>query len=277
MKRRLSTVVSDALTSSLLSLPGNIVYRLARRIVDRKRGDNDLNFDRNGEGRVIRALLPGCSVVFDVGANHGDWTDCALRINPSAAYHCFEPVAATFESLSRRRYPPNVKLHPFALGASDEERTIYADEASDAVNSLYQRTGIGAAHHHRPAGTVRITTLDAFCSREGIERVDFVKIDVEGHEVSVLEGAQRMLAAGTIRLIQFEYGGAYIDAGRMLRDIWQLLETARAGYAVYKIMPGGLLPVSEYMQVWETYQYSNWLLVQRDHVASLPAQLIVPF
>lgn len=277
MKRRLSTVVSDALTSSLLALPGNIVYRLARRIVDRQRGDNDLNFDRNGEARVIRALLPGCRVVFDVGANHGDWTDCALRINPGAEYHCFEPVAATFESLSKRHYPANVKLHPLALGAADEERTIYADDSSDAVNSLYQRTGIGSAHHHRPAGTVRITTLDAFCSREGIDRVDFVKIDVEGHEVSVLEGAQRMLAAGRIRLIQFEYGGAYIDAGRMLRDVWRLLETARADYAVYKIMPGGLLPVSEYMQVWETYQYSNWLLVHREHVASLPAQLSVPF
>jgi FkbM family methyltransferase len=274
MKRRLSTVVGDALTSSLLALPGDLVYRLARRIVDRKRGDNDMNFDRNGEARVIRALLPGSRVVFDVGANHGDWTEYALGINPAAEYHCFEPLPATFAMLSRQRFPASVKSHPFALGAADEERTMYADADVDAISSLHPRTGIDGVDQ-RPSGTVRITTLDGFCEREGIERVDFAKIDVEGHEVSVLEGARGMLRAGRIGTIQFEYGGAYLDAGRRLRDVWTLLEQSGADYAAYKIMPGGLLPVLRYVQTWETFQYSNWLLVHRDRVAALPPGLIL--
>jgi FkbM family methyltransferase len=272
-RRTIPAAVADVLTRAILAMPADVGYRIARRVVNRRRGDNDNEFDSNGELAVVRALLPQCRVVFDVGANVGDWTAEALRINPSASYHCFEPTDAAFRRLTDRRFPSNVRLNRLAVGAASEERTMFVFGDAEGANSLYRREGLDATP---TAGeTIRVTTIDSYCASEGIPSIGFMKIDVEGHEVSVLEGAASMLAAGRIDLIQFEYGGAYIDAGRYLKDVWRVLAETGATYEVYKIFGGGLIPVPQYRQTWETFQYSNWLLVHRQRVQALPPQLLI--
>lgn len=272
-RRTIPAAVADVLTRAILAMPADVGYRIARRVVNRRRGDNDIEFDSNGELAVVRALLPQCRVVFDVGANVGDWTAEALRINPSASYHCFEPTDAAFRRLTDRRFPSNVRLNQAAVGAASEERTMFVFGEAEGANSLYRREGLDATP---TAGeTIRVTTIDSYCESEGITSIGFMKIDVEGHEVSVLEGAASMLAAGRIEFIQFEYGGAYIDAGRYLKDVWRVLGETGATYEVYKIFGGGLMPVPQYRQTWETFQYSNWLLVHRQRVPALPSQLLI--
>lgn len=260
--RALRSRLADALARLLLHAPGDVVYRLARRIVDRRRGDNDSYSDTNGELRVMRAFLPRAKVVFDVGANVGDWAIEALQIAPEATLHCFEPGSATFAKLRQRALPGDVRLNPVALGAVSEERTYFVFGEGRGTNSLYLRDGL---ENNAAVGSesVPVITTDDYCAREGIERIDFLKIDVEGHEIDVLKGARQLLAAGRISVVQLEYGGTYIDGGHLLRDVYTLLAEAGAPYDVYKVLHNGILPVPVYRQVWETFQYSNWLLVRR--------------
>src|SRR4051812_48337678 len=91
------------LADLLLAAPARseIVYRIARRIVARHRGENDYRMTHNGELRLLRQVLGNCRVVLDVGANVGQWSAAALAINPSLELHCFEPGAAAFARLKQ--------------------------------------------------------------------------------------------------------------------------------------------------------------------------------
>ena len=87
----------------LALLPNNkFVYRAAKCYVDRQNCENDDNMHTNGEVWFIRSVLPQCKIVFDVGANVGDWTALALSINPCQKIHCFEPSKTTFQCLQTR-------------------------------------------------------------------------------------------------------------------------------------------------------------------------------
>jgi len=253
-------------------LPRNheLPFRIGRKLVNLYSGDNDFDFNTNGELTVARAVLPHCRLVFDVGANVGDWIAMALEIQPGAQYHCFEPSGPTFRKLSSRPFPSNVNRNHFGLGNRAEERKLFVYGEAVGANSLYLR--VGAPEQQGSEEVVVIRTLDEYCAEKGIDGIDFVKIDVEGHELSVLQGASRMLGTSSIGVLQFEYGGAYIDARVLLKDVWDLVAASGGDYALYKIFPEGPRRVPEYRQTLETFQYSNWLIVRSDWTTRVGAQ-----
>lgn len=223
-------------------------------------GNNNANPDTNGEVRIMRQLLPQCQVVFDVGANVGKWTQKALTVNPVATVYCFEPSHATFEALSLCGFGSNVHLNQTGLGAEVTTRTFFKFSDTSSMNSLYERRGLEDSWDVNPQAlteTIELTTLDAYCADHQIPQIDFLKIDVEGHELAVLQGATQMLAGKHIRYLQFEYGGTFIDANILLKHIFELL--LPLGYHLYKIMPDTLRPVEHYGYSLENFQYQNWL------------------
>jgi FkbM family methyltransferase len=182
---------SDTLRKALAKalLPRNdLAFRIARKIVNLHHGDNDCDLHTNGELRLARAVLPHCNVVFDVGANVGEWTELALTINPRASYHCFEPSNATFRILSARLFPATVRRNHFGLSSTAEERTLFVYAEGMGSNSLYLRTGLDAKQEIEE--TIALRTFDDYCTEQQIAEVDFVKIDVEGHELSVLRSVR---------------------------------------------------------------------------------------
>jgi FkbM family methyltransferase len=238
----------------------DVLYRFCRRVVDYHRGENDDDMRANGEMTFMSRRLPSASVVFDVGANVGGWTACALGINARAEYHCFEPSSETFAALQRHGWPPNVRLNHSALGAENGSRILHVVGHELGVNSLYERRGAGAIAQRLE--TVAVDTVDRYCADRGIAAIDFLKIDTEGHELAVLEGASGMIRDGRIGAIQFEYGGTYIDARIWLRDVWDLVGRLNPAYRFYKLHPDGPRPVDAYRQTLETFQYSNWAIVK---------------
>jgi len=226
---------------------------------------------RNGEFRLLRHAISGARVVFDVGANIGDWTAAALAMNAAAQYHCFEPSVATYARLAGRHFPVNIHLNRCGLGAEAEERELFAF-AHASCNSLYLRHGLDDSSCGRER--VALETLDRYRNAHRVEQIDFMKIDVEGHELAVLSGAKESLRLGLIGLIQFEYGGTYIDARCLLKDIWELLDSLGPHFEIYKIFPHHLLRLRRYHQKWETFQYSNWLITDRRRAPSPPRPII---
>lgn len=248
----------------LLPYENPLLYRFCRKVFHRVNGDNNDDIRTNGESVLMRRILPRASVVFDAGANVGDWTAEALAINAAAQYHLFEPSPTTFAHLQRRAFPANVRLNNIGLGADEGEMDLFIFGDGLGTNSLYDRRGTDAVERRRER--VRITTLDAYCAGHGIERIDFLKIDVEGHEIQVLRGAAGLFRARRIRIVQFEYGGTYIDARGLLKDVWELIAELDPQRTFFKLHPDGPRPVAAYRQELETFQYSNWVIAANDEI-----------
>ena len=263
--RSASIIGSLGRASARLLSRNRLAFRFARRIVNYHDGSNNDDIRSNGELHLARAALPHCRVVFDVGANVGDWTALALTINAAAQYHCFEPSGATFRRLSLRPFPPTVRRNQFGLGALPEVRSMFEFAEEGGANSLYFRVGTESVQ--RTEAPVVIRVFDTYCEEAGITEVDFAKIDVEGHELAVLQGASRMLTDARIGVIQFEYGGTYIDSRTLLRDVWDLVEKSHRHYRFFKLFPDGPRAVPAYRQSFEDYQYANWMIARPDWAA----------
>jgi len=141
----------------------------------------------------------GEDIILDVGANDGRTILRWRRHLPATRILAFEPVRSTFQTLTERTKDlPDIKLFQCALGALAERRTIYLDNQS-ALNSFYaERTNASGAEE------VEVDTLDAVIEREGIDRVQLLKIDAEGHDLDVLQGATSALSEQKFEIIQVE-------------------------------------------------------------------------
>jgi FkbM family methyltransferase len=245
------------------SLPNSTpLYRFCRRYVNRYDSLNNGDMRSNGELRWLREVLPMCSTVFDVGANVGDWTAYALGINPHLKIHCFEPSAVTYQLLEARGIPGKVFLNNRGLGAVSGELILHVSEEGGGSNSVYKRTALNVVSTQTE--WIQVDTLDAYCERHGTRQIDLLKLDVEGHELAVLKGAMSMLDAGRIQRIQFEYGGTFIDARVLLKDMFDLL--VPYGYQIYKIYPNTLRRLECYDPRLENFQYQNLVAFKESRV-----------
>lgn len=213
---------------------------------------------------LARAESP---VVFDVGANVGDYARLVRRHVPAATVYAFEPARAVFEQLARAAEGEGGRVRPFNLGFSDEARgidlysyTVEGEEQS-LISSIDRRLPTQVVQVEVSATErIEVRRLDDFCREQGVGRIDFLKLDVEGHELAVLRGARRMLDAGAVPLIQFEFGPANIYSRTFFYDFWTLLSGA---YDIYRIVPNGLAPIAYYGEHREIFLTTNYLAVRR--------------
>ena len=84
---------------------------------------------------------------------------------------------------------------------------------------------------------IDLCTLDDYCASVGIETIDLLKIDAEGHDHLVLAGAGALLERGAIEIIQFEYNYRWIGARRYLNDAFD--DLGPLGYKIGKITRRG--------------------------------------
>jgi FkbM family methyltransferase len=207
-----------------------LVARFARLCKNIHRASEHPGYDVHTDGErdlLARAGLAGTPVIFDVGANVGDWSAMALELYPQAAIHAFELSPKTAVQLQQRLAGKSaIRTHSFGLADQAGEVNFFSyDGDSNILSGL--RSPI---HSHVPHRIERATvrTGDEFCGAEGVKQIDFLKVDAEGADYEVLAGFAGMLAAQQIALVQFEHQG-----GRFLRDFYDLLEPK--GYALGKL------------------------------------------
>ena len=237
---------------------GRRTARLARRLADNFEGLNNRESDLNGEDRLVRERLPGCRVAIDGGACVGDWAAGALAAEPALELHCFEPIGDSFRRLRDRDLPGNVVRNHAGLSDAPGTATFHTFPGNRYANSLYRRAGANEKLGEQSVTEeAPLVTLDGYCAERGIDRVDFLKLDVEGHELAVLRGSAGLLAGRRIGAVQFEYGTANAASRALLKDLFDLL--TGHGYRLSKVYPKRLEPVPRYDLRLENFQYANYL------------------
>jgi FkbM family methyltransferase len=199
--------------------------------------------------------------IFDVGANTGLFLILARkRLQPLPFHvHSFEPSAPTFEQLCEAaRNCGSVTLNNFGLGAQAGEFDLFYDAPGSQHASLTKRN---LAHLRMELGMVekvKIETLDRYCADRQIDRIDLLKIDVEGHELEVLHGAAEMFRNRAIRMVTFEFGGCNVDTRSFVRDFFYFFSAQ--GMRMARITPCGYFrEVSSYREVLEQFRTTNFV------------------
>ena len=100
---------------------------------------------------------------------------------------------------------------------------------------------------------VSMDTMDNFTKKEGITYIDFLKIDTEGSELAVLQGASKLLENKSIGCIHFEFNEMNVISRTFFRDFRKLLHD----YDLYRLLPKGLLPLDDSILFTEIFVYQN--------------------
>ena len=146
------------------------------------------------------------NTMFDVGANLGQTWEWFRNSEAGAKIYCFEPVAETFKVLEKKtENDKNCILENIALGNVAGEKIIRLFEGEySALNSLKEE--VMNSNIQAKEEIITIETLDNYCFKNKISKIDFLKIDTEGYEMNVLEGAKNMLNTGNVSFIFCEVG-----------------------------------------------------------------------
>lgn len=200
------------------------------------------------------------TIIFDGGANQGNYALMAEKVfagrgRPLQVY-CFEPAKDTFAKLQKAAAGrANIIPINSGLGEAQTQMDLYSDRAGSGLASLYNRDLPGQHQALTQKQQVAITSVDSFCQKHNIPKIDFLKLDIEGHELAALRGCAAMLKKRAILAIQFEFGGADIDARVFFKDFYNLLAK---DFNLYRILQNGLYPLNNYRETDEVFITTNY-------------------
>lgn len=182
-----------------------------------------IEIETNGEEALIKTLaqrFQGKSILFDVGANKGDYTLTLVRhFGSDATIFAFEPSVASFKELSAEvSNHHNVRIEQIGLGHRRETANLHAPGSALASINRREIFETKAA----PPEQIELMRVDDYCRANEIERINLLKLDVEGSELSILRGCNKLLE-GHIDVIQFEFGGCDVDSRTFLKDFFDAL------------------------------------------------------
>jgi FkbM family methyltransferase len=213
----------------------------------------------NGEQFVLKAVeTADVRCVFDVGANVGNWTRLACAAFPGAVVHCFELDEDTCRTLGAHMTDQK-RVIVNCQGLSDAPGQVSFKAYPDASELTSMLDYPHAAASVRKVGCV--LAGDEYVEANRLDKVDFLKIDVEGAERNVLAGFSRTISRGAIDIIQFEYGRANILAHHLLRDLYGFFEAH--AYVIGKIYPNHV-DFRAYRLSDEDFRGLNYLAVRES-------------
>jgi FkbM family methyltransferase len=201
--------------------------------------------------------------IFDIGANRGDYASAIIASfgRDNIHLHCFEPSRTAFEWLKRQLLEcRNIQCYNFGFGDKTEKVHLYGCSAgvgsASVINAQYH-----TKDHSNNVEEIELTTLDEFCNANHIQKIDFIKMDVEGYELNILRGGSRLINSNAIDFIQFEFGFPSIESRVFFKDIFSCLS---GRYRIYRSLFDGLIEIKTYDYKDELYTIQNFLAISRQ-------------
>ena len=160
------------------------------------------------EYNLIKDIVNENDIVFDVGANIGLYSLWMSKFNPGGTVHSFEPDNNNYILLKK-----NIELNELNNSVRINKTGI-----ADTLGFLYFTKSIDVQNHLTTekmpdAVKIPVTTLDEYCNQNAIDKIRYIKIDIEGFELSALHGAQQLLSNGSIDVIQLEINNSLSNSG----------------------------------------------------------------
>ena len=196
----------------------------------------------------------------DVGASVGEYTEQLIKFPNVACGYLFEPQIDCVETLQNKfSNHKDINIVNLALGAATGAARLFADKRGSKMASL---TKLDLTHFNvdfLASEVCQVQTLDNWCASVGVTP-NFIKIDVEGHELDVLRGGCQILPK--VKMIQFEFGRANIDTKTTFKELWNFMY--EIDFCIFRIGHTRLVPIREYSEKLENYSISNYLALKSN-------------
>ena len=169
----------------------------------------------------------------------------------------FEPSISNSNLLhSKFLENANITIVQKAVSNFNGEGVLYSDIDGSGLASLTKRRleHFDIAFEHSEKISV-IRFEDYWKSELGSENIDFVKLDIEGHELDALNGFGEALKF--INVIQFEFGGCNISTRTFWQDFWYFFK--ENNFDLYRITPFGKIKITKYRELDEFFSTTNFL------------------
>ncbi len=196
------------------------------------------NFRTTGEENFIKIISGEIKVCLDIGANIGNYSKLLLK-ETNAKVYAFEPMEKSFEELKKIKevYKDRFIIEKLALGNEEGDKQIYSandiSEKASLEKNLEKLSFI--EKDNLKVFDVIIKKLDSLNFFDTNSKVDFVKIDVEGHEYEVIQGAKKFIDFNSPKFIQIEINWHQLFKKVNLFEFSKLLND----YEIFKILPHG--------------------------------------
>lgn len=241
------------------------------------RGLGILNFESDrlsGECAFIKKIskILNNSIVVDVGANIGGYSDNVISLAPNVKIYAFEPHPTTFKKLEIQANEHKYIALNAACSDVEGKLKLYDYQAQGGTShaSLYEEVFSKIHKGISEIWEVDVTTIDEFVKLYKIPKISLLKIDTEGNELKVLQGAKQTIAEKKVDIIHFEFNEMNVVSGVFLKNIYEALND----YFFYRMLPNSLVNLGEYCPIeWEIFAYQNIVAIRKDSIAELKRYL----
>lgn len=221
---------------------------------------NDLEHYESELNSVLKQCLAreAAPVVLDIGAHNGEYLLKIKALAPTAQIHAFEPLpalAAVIESLVQKNALTGVVVNRLVAGASNGVAQLHFHRELRCASTV-----AGFQSDFSTAINTTSIRLDDYVASRNLARVDLLKIDVEGGELEVIEGAQQVLARFSPAVIlELLYTTQPEHLARQQRLV-QLLQGL--GYRFYHVEADGALKLEPVPTPDNSYRFLNYLVTR---------------
>lgn len=223
------------------------------------------DYHRNGEFEVMRMIKSRYGTdeiltIFDVGAHRGDYAKLLFSVfGSSMVAFCFEPSESLFRELVKNL--PHPPFRHFRIGLGDEETSGELFSPISNIPTMLSDSFAITGETIQKSEKIQVVPLDSFCKKFQVQRIHFLKIDVEGYELRVLQGARDMIEADGIDYIQFEFGQHCVAARTYFKDFFDLLSPQ---YRIFRVLRRGIYELKLYSSSMENFvSATNYLAISR--------------
>jgi FkbM family methyltransferase len=203
-----------------------------------RRLDPNVSFD-DAYSEQRRLMGNNVQVIVEVGAADGRDAAAYCKDFPKAVVHAFEPMPGSFAKLATEAASSDGRLLAYQQAMSDNRGSASFfvaewEQASSLLKPAVTGSTFDAYHATRQEIEVALETLDLFCMDKGIDHINLLKLDAQGAELKILEGAKQLLSAGKIDVIysEIQFTELYENAAQFWQ-IWQLL--SQHDYSLHNI------------------------------------------
>lgn len=190
----------------------------------------------DGVLKLIKSELRKSDIFLDVGANIGQHSIYASFFCKHV--YAFEPIQRIFDQCNKSIFENNIfniSTYNYALGEKSESIPIWSSESNMGASSLM------FSNNRKIEQYVKVEKLDSIYEKIGIEKIDFIKIDVEGYEWNVLQGLRGVIKNNKPKIL-LEFAWAHQKNSRDIpQNIYDFL--IENNYHIYNIGSDGYTKV----------------------------------